>query len=329
MKRFFVKLACAVLVVSSVFGITDSLNPANAETTVPVTTYESTYKGYNDSTSWRSKMTMAERCTDTQKIYGARPAAPGNYPTLIYLHGTFADFGKNKEGQQFVKRAAAQGYNAVALSYDSTGSLNEAGLQRHAYCMFDQNHPKDGLTATCASVGADCSNGVVLAGFSQGAAIATIAKNYNDKVKAVWGIGLSAYIYPKKKVYTDALPAPYGTRVLANDKLVINMGQASNLSKKNLIAEDMPSLKQLTGADCGANLQCLQQNGAGYYVVANAEVADGTADHAYWMQVNKWNKGGLSFTTSPKEFDPGFQPPATTEWSMTRNLNWLRSQLNN
>jgi predicted esterase len=329
MKRFFVKVACAVVVVSSVFGITSILEPAKAQDTVPVTTFETSYKAYNDATSWRTKMTMAERCSDTQKIYGARPATPGNHPVLIYLHGTFAEWGKNKEGQQFVKRAASLGYTALALTYDSTGSLNEKGLQRHAYCMFDQNHSSDGLSTACSVAGADCSKGVVLAGFSQGAAIATIAKNYNDKVKAVWAIGLSAYIYPRERVYSDALPAPYGTRVLPNDKLVINMGQSSSLSKKNLIPEDMPSLKQLTGADCGSNLQCLQPNGSGYYVVANNQVADGTADHAYWMRVNSWwNKSGLSFTFSPKEFDPGFQPPATTDWSMTRNLEWLRQQLN-
>lgn len=327
MKRFLLKVACAAVVFGSVFGIADSLDRTNAQS-VPVTTFETSYKAYNDSTSWRTKMTMAERCTDTQKIYGARPAAPGNYPVLIYLHGTFADWGSNKEGQQFVKRAASLGYIALALTYDSNQSLNEAGLQRQAYCMFDQTHPKDGLTTACGITGADCSQGVALAGFSQGAAIATIAKNYNDKIKAVWAIGLSAYIYPKHRIPTDALPAPYGTRALANDKLVINMGQSSNLSKKNLIAEDMPSLKQLTGADCGTGLKCLQPSGAGYYVVSNPEVADGTADHAYWMKVSTgWSKGSLSFTFSPKEFDPGFQPPSTTDWSMIRNLNWLRGQL--
>lgn len=326
MKRLLLKALCAVVIMVGAFGVIDMFSPAKAET-APITTFQTTYKSYNDSTSWRTKMTMAERCTDTQRIYGARPAAPGNYPVLIYLHGTYAELGSNKEGREFVERAAGLGYTAMALTYDSSSSLNEAGLQRHAYCMFDQNHPKDGLSTVCAVAGADCSKGVVLAGFSQGAAISAIAKNYNDKVKAVWAIGLSAYIYPRYKIPTDVLPAPYGTRVLPNDKLSINMGQASVLGKKTLLPEDMPSLKKLTGADCAASLQCIQPNGSGYYVVANNEVVDGTADHAYWMQVNKYNKGALSFTLSPKEFEPGFQPPSMTKWSMITNLNWLKSQL--
>ena len=193
MKRLLLKALCAVVIMVGAFGVIDMYGPANAATS-PIKTFQTTYKAYNDSTSWRTKMTMAERCTDTQKVYGARPAAAGNYPVLIYLHGTFADMGANKEGREFVERAAGLGYTALALTYDSNASLNEAGLQRHAYCMFDQNHAKDGLSAVCAVAGADCSKGVVLAGFSQGAAISAIAKNYNNKVKAVWGIGLSAYI---------------------------------------------------------------------------------------------------------------------------------------
>jgi hypothetical protein len=45
------------------------------------------------------------------------------------------------------------------------------------------------------------------------------------------------------------------------------------------------------------------------------------------MKVNPSWKKGLSFTFSPDQLDPGFQPPATTKWSMNRNLDWLRSQL--
>lgn len=299
---------------------------AFAQAPLPIQTFQTTYKGYNPGTSWMSWLTDAQRCTKTQTIYGAKPTTSGNYPTLIYLHGTTADSNKNKEGQRFIERAAAQGFHALAVTYDSGGSLNEKGLQRHAYCTFNQSHPSDGLTAVCATAGSTCSRGVVLSGFSQGAAIAAIAKNYNQSVKAVWAIGLSAYVYPSYKIPTDAFAAPYGTRALPNDKLKINMGQSSNLSKKTLIPEDLPSLKKLTGVDCGTSYNCLQAGGNGYYVVANSEIKDGVADHCYWQMVNKYSSG-MSCTTAPTEFDPGFQPPATTSWSMIKNLDWLRLQV--
>jgi len=297
-----------------------------AQAPLPIKTFQTTYKGYNTGTSWMSWLSDAQRCSKTQTIYGAKPTVTGDYPTLIYMHGTTADSNQNKEGQRFVERAAAQGFHALAVTYRSSGSLNEKGLHRHAYCAFDQSRSGNAMAAVCATAGASCSKGVVLAGFSQGAAIAAIAKNYNDKVKAVWAIGLSAYIYPKYEIPTNTFAAPHGTRALPNDKLVINMGQSSNISKKNLIAEDLPSLKKLTGQDCGSGFNCLQQDGSGYYVVSNAEIKDKVADHCYWMMVNKWSTG-MSCTTSPKEFEPGFQPPALTNWSMIRNLEWLRSQI--
>lgn len=327
MKRFLTKVLCSLVLMAGVFTGIDMINPAKAQT-VPVTTFQTSYKAYNDRTSWRKKMTLAERCTDTQKIYGARPATPGNYPVLLYIPGTFSDWGGNREGQEIVKRAASLGFIAMTLSYDTNETMNETGVQRQAFCMFDQNHPSDGITTACSVEGADCSKGVVVTGYSQGGAIATVANNYTQNVKAVWANGLSAYIYPREIVPADTMAAPYGTRVLPNDKLVITMGQASSLWGKKLLKEDLPSLKQLTGADCGEAYDCIQPNGSGYYVVSNSEVQDGTADHAYWMQVNRWSKGALSFTLNPKSPDPGFLETSSTKWSLKTNLNWLKSHLN-
>lgn len=315
-----------LLVGGVIFNYSFNENP-NANAQMPIQTFQTTYSGYNTSTSWISSYNMEKRCSKTQTIYGAKPAAAGIYPTVIYLHGTTADTNKNKEGQRFVEKAAGQGFNAYAVTYTSSGSLNEKGLQRHAYCMFDQNHgTKDAVSSICTTAGATCEYGLLLSGFSQGAAIGAIAKNYNSKVEALWAIGLSAYIYPSKKVLPDALAAPLGTRALTNDKIAINMGEASNLSTRKPIKEDLPSLKQLTGTDCGTAYDCIQPNGSGYYIVSNSEIKDKVADHCYWQMVNKWSTG-MSCTTAPTDFEPGFQPPATTKWSMITNLNWLKSQL--
>ena len=307
------------------FNLTEDPN-ATAQTPVAIKKFTTSYAGYNTGTSWISSLSMDKRCSKTLTVYGARPVASGNYPVLVYLHGTTADANSNKEGQRFIELAAAQGFVAFAPTYKSGGSLNEKGLQRHAHCLFNQSHPKDMMTAVCATSGTDCSKGVLLAGFSQGGSIATIAKNYNSKIKAVWAIGVSAYIYPSKKIPSDAFAPPYGTRTLANDNLVINMGQSSNTAKRSLIPEDLPSLKKFTGVDCGSNYNCLQADGSGYYIVQNSEIKDKVADHCYWLMVNKWSTG-LSCTTAPKELDPGFQPPSTSTWSMIRNLNWLRSHI--
>lgn len=290
---------------------------ANAQTPVPVQTFTTSYSAFKPNSS--TSLPPADRCTQTMNLYGAKPTTAGTYPMLLYLPGTYGDY-TDAEGKLFVQHAAAQGFVAMSVEYDSSVTNTEAGYKAQAFCIFDQNHANNALTNACAVAGADCSRGALVAGFSQGGAISVISKNYTPNVNAVWAIGVSANIYPNNTVPTNALPAPSGTRVLANNKLVMNMGQTSNTFTKNLTIKDLPSLKAMTGADCGTSFQCLQSNGSGYYVVANSEVADGTADHCYW-------EGNGGCTLSPTDLEVGFVPPSTNSWSMIRNLDWLRSQL--
>lgn len=318
MKRLLLKIACAAVVFGSVFGIADSLDKTNAQS-VPITTFQTSYKGYTPSLAKKTKYTPAQKCATTKPIYGAKPAAPGNYPVVLYVHGTFGDIGGNAEGKAFVKWAASQGFIALALTYNSTFTNSDSGYAGHAYCMFDQAHSLNGIDRSCAVMGADCSNGIAVAGFSQGAVIGTIANNYSANVKAAWAIGLSAAIMPNNGVPSYMVASPQGSRTLPNDKLVINMGETSSCGGKTLCSYDLPSLKEMTGVDCGASYQCVQ-NGHGYYVVSNSEVADKKADHCYW-------EGNGGCRISNFKGDVGFQPPATTDWSMTRNLDWLRNQL--
>lgn len=318
MKRFLLKVACAAVVFGSVFGIADSLDRTNAQS-VPITTFKTTYKGYNPSLASKTKYSPAQKCTVNNAVYGAKPAAPGNYPLLLYVHGTFGNLSGNAEGKAFVNWAASQGFVALALTYNSAFTNSDSGYAGHAYCMFDQAHPNNGVAQSCATLGADCSKGFTVAGFSQGAVIGAISKNYNQNVNAVWAIGLSAAILPKNTVPSYMVASPQGSRALPNDKLVINMGETSSCGGKKLCSYDLPSLKEMTGVDCGTSYQCVQ-NGHGYYVVSNTEVADKKADHCYW-------EGNGGCRISNFKGDGNFKPEATTAWSMIRNLEWLRSQI--
>ena len=306
MRRFVLALIAALFI---------SVNVANAQS---VSTFTYNYSGENSGSEWNPFLTNAQRCTETEPVYGAQPSTPGKYPVFIYLHGTYADWAGNPDGKLFVQQAAAQGFVAIAIQYDSAWTLNVNGDTHHAFCIFDQNHTGNPISQVCAMAEADCSHGLLVSGFSQGAAIAMGSKNMNPNVKAVWAIGTggSAGVVPQLEA------APLGTRALPNNKLRINVGQ--NDSSNFPSGYDTTGLQEYTGDNCGSSFNCLQPDGSGYYVVSNNEVADGNADHCYWQSVNTTTDSCTWFISN---FDPGFQPPAMTPWSLISNLNWLKSQL--
>ncbi len=99
------------------------------------------------------------------------------------------------------------------------------------------------------------------------------------------------------------------------------MGQTSAVVVRIYAHTNLPSLKIMTGLDCGASYNCIQ-DGHGYYVVSNSEVADNKADHCYWE-----GSGGCRIFNFKGE--AGFKPESKQCGQWFTNLNWLRSQLNN
>jgi hypothetical protein len=289
---------------------------AVASSTVP---FEGSYRAYNLWDGWKSS--EADKCTKIQPIYGSEPAIAGRYPVVLYMHGTLADWGGNAEGRRFVEFAAAQGFVAAAFTYGLVAPT-QASIDGHAKCMFGSGSPGNGLAYVCARAKADCTNGVAVAGFSAGGAMAVRAKNFSAQVRAAWVIGVHA------PAPAAALAEPVGTRALPNDRLRINVGR-SDVEVKDpatgrVAGVDLTALNQLTGMSCPAS-PCLRPDGSGYYVVQHTEVADGVADHCYWQRVNMLVPTN-SCTWNPT-FDPGFPPPSTTPWSLIAGLTWLRTKL--
>ncbi len=134
MKSFLLKFACAALIFGSVFGIVDSLDKTNAQS-VPIKTFRTSYKGYTPSLAKKTKYYSSSKMHTSKPIYGAKPAAAGNNPVLLYIHGTFGDIGGNAEGKAFVEWAASQGFIAFALTYiSSSTNLIPAMLDMRTAC---------------------------------------------------------------------------------------------------------------------------------------------------------------------------------------------------
>jgi hypothetical protein len=280
--------------------------------------FQSTYQGYNQYDSW--KWWLPDKCTRTQTVYGSEPAAAGRYPVVVYLHGTLADWWDNSEGRRVAELAAAQGFVTAALTH-SNSRPTQASIDGHAFCMFAGGAPSNGLTQICARPKADCSRGVLVAGFSVGGAIAGRAKNFAPEVRAAWAMGVNG------PVIAASLALPAGSRALPNENLRIAIGR-SDVEVKDpntgQVSVNLTALNQLTGQSCSTS-PCLRADGSGYYVVQHSEVADGVADHCYWQRVN--NFAPTNSCTANPMFDPGFRPPSTRPWSLSTSLEWLRGKL--
>ena len=272
------------------------------------TPFQSTYRAYG---AWdEGNSALPDKCTQTQAIYGSEPAAPGRYPVLVYLHGTLADWGNNVEGQRVAQLAARQGFVTAAFTYDSWVVNAVTGIDGNARCMFSPGSSGNALASVCARPKADCSRGVAVAGFSTGGAIAARARNFAPQVRAAWLLGVNGPAVP------EAVAPPAGSRALPNNRVRIVVGRSE--------LADLSALNALTGSSCSTS-PCFRANRSGYYVVPNAAVADGIADHCWWQSVNRAVPTN-SCTWTPA-FDPAFAPPSRAPGSLTTNLNWLRGFL--
>jgi dienelactone hydrolase len=229
-------------------------------------------------------------CSVTAGIYGNEPAEAGTYPVLIYTHGT-GGLHNGAEAKALVDRAAARGFVAGSVSYNSFdfGNFFTTGLARTAGCIYG---PNSALTKLCARPKADCSR-VVAAGFSQGAALAIRARLNDPRVQRSLLYG-----------YGDAHS---GDAWHNRPDLLVVDGEAE--------AVPLEKLNATTGMSCAGGFDCRRDDGSGWLVVPNAEMADGEADHC-WMHggdkcswfppfEQKWLNGGLP-------------------WSLEPSLSWLR-----
>lgn len=272
--------------------------------------FQGSYRAFNAWDGWRGE--GADLCTQAQPLQGSEPAAAGRYPVFVYLHGMLADWGGNAEGRLIAQAAAAHGFVAVAASYDSWIVNGGAVVDGNARCVFGGG-AGSALTQVCARPKADCSQGVAVAGFSAGGAVAGRAANVSSSVRAAWLLGVAG---PANEM---SVAAPSGTRALPDGRLRIVVGRRDLPD-----GGDLSAINRLTGQSCTWGW-CLRPDGSGYYVVQDWQVADGAADHCWWMGVNRVVPSD-SCTATP-DFDPGFRPPSRWPWSLDANLDWLRAQV--
>lgn len=280
----------------------DSLPDDQGEVTqaVATTAFTATYRGQGSGSS---------SCNSTFNISGQEPTAGTGFPVFVYVIGTGETF-TNASATAAVAGMGSRGYVAATVAYNSGSFSGCSTISGKARCMFDSGSATSAISTLCARPKADCSKGVVVGGFSQGAVISTLANNFDARVQAAWGMGDGV----RYSIFNLTACMANGNRTLPSSRLRVVDGEKDQFIGPN--ANNVRSQFQtLTGLSCGTATSCLQSNGSGWLIVTNGQVGDGSADHCYMRRTG--DCGG-----SQSSLDATWQT-GTAPWTLNANLDWL------
>ncbi|QDZ29767.1 hypothetical protein [Noviherbaspirillum sp. UKPF54] len=284
-------------VAGAILAASMSAGPAAAQTT----TFAASYNGAG---------VLGGSCGSTYNISGVEPSATGTYPVFIYMVGTSESY-NNAAAMAAVNDMASKGYVAATVDYATSQFGNCSVLSSKSSCIFSPNSSVSAVSQLCSRAKADCSKGIVVAGFSQGSVLALLAKNYDARVQAAYGMGMSN-VY---STYDLSSCVSNGNRTLQSDRLRAVDGERDNFAGGSQSAVQS-SLQNVTGVTCkSGSYSCLTSNNSGWIIVKNTQVQDGSADHCYMR------KSG-DCLGSQSSLDSGWQS-GTASWEMDPNLQWL------
>jgi hypothetical protein len=290
----------------------DTSTPTLDEAAQSVTTtgFTATYTGQGAN---------ASTCNTSFTITGQEPTTSGTFPVFLYMVGT-GETSTNASATAAVARMASMGFVAGTVDYNTGTFDNCTGIRGKASCIFDPNSSASAVSRLCSRARADCSKGIVVGGFSQGAVIATQAKNFDARVQAAWGIGDGVQ-------YTTAFNLSScqasGNHALASNRLRAVVGQRDQFVGNGAFglgagtaAAVRTQLTSLTGLTCSSTtFNCLRSDGSGWYIVQNNQVQDGAADHCHM-------RASGDCLGSQNSLDTGWLNGADP-WQLTANLSWL------
>jgi hypothetical protein len=262
------------------------------------------------ASSYNGASTSGGTCSMSYSIAGAEPSGPGPYPVFIYMVGTNETY-NNAAAMAAVNDMASKGYIAATVDYATSLFGTCSVLSAKSSCVFNPNSALSAVSQLCSRAKADCSKGIVVGGFSQGSILALLSKNFDARVQAAYGIGMSN-VY---SMYDLSSCVSNGNRSLPSDRLRAVDGELDNFAG-GAQAAVQTSLQNVTGLKCTAgSYACMNSNNSGWIIVKNSQVADGSADHCYMRA------SGDCFG-SQNSLDSTWNN-GTANWAKDPNLQWL------
>ena len=244
-------------------------------------------------------------------IAGVEPAAGGAYPLFIYVVGTNGQYDA-EHAQVWLDFMAPRGFVAATVDY-TNGLFTGCGTLHSRAAAIFEDVPDTAATVLCARPNTDCSKGIVVAGHSQGSLIALLAKDHNAEVKGAVPTGSGYRLFGALPNFENCIVTE---RVLANEAIRVVTG-ASDPVWGNTEAKS-EQLDAMTGMSCGLDDACVDDDGHGWFLVADSAVADGNADHCYFSDTTSSN--GEDACQQP--IDPAWLLPSTP-WGLPAAAEFL------
>jgi hypothetical protein len=250
-------------------------------------------------------------------IAGYEPLAAGTYPVYVWTTGTGMTFW-DADDEVFTAEMAGRGFVAASVNYNNGFYPNTcSALLSKAQRVFDASDATSPISLICGRAKADCNKGIVVQGFSQGAHIAALARNYDSRVVAAYVTGngsqatdtndLSACLASS----TLDLPGFRRRSVVGENDEFFGCDPDGQSCNRPGVREQQ---EITTGIDCGPTaFDCIQADGSGFYIVQNAETADGSAPHCFQYE-------GICGPNFDANYEGG-----TALWSLAPCLDWLTS----
>ena len=262
--------------------------------------------------SYMGQGANATTCNTKDAINGEEPSAAGTYPVFVYTVGTTETF-SNTVATTAVQDMANMGFVAATVNYDTASFGNCTQIGGKAECIYNSSSASSAISVLCSMAKADCSKGIVVSGASQGAVIATLAKNFDSNVQAVYGLA-DGVMYTAAFNLTSCMAN--GNRTLPSSRLLAVNGVNDQFTGYTM-ALQTTNMNSLTGFTCASGAtSCIQSNGSGWIIVQKSQLTSGSIpDHCY-PRTDGCN-------SNQNSLQQAFLTGTTADWELLPNLKWL------